>query len=108
MDDQHWLERRPIRHWKADETGLYPGDDYRGTEGKLDTASFEKHPVFSILMPAKCEGVPANILNPKNTWADKAMYDAKAKELARLFITNFKQYESGVSEAILAAAPVIK
>ena len=77
-------------------------------EGKLDTASFEKHPVFGILMPAKCEGVPANILNPKNTWADKAMYDAKATELARLFITNFKQYESGVSEAILAAAPVIK
>ena len=77
-------------------------------EGKLDTASFEKHPVFGILMPAKCEGVPANILNPKNTWADKAMYDAKATELARLFITNFKKYESGVSEAILAAAPVIK
>ena len=77
-------------------------------EGKLDNASFEKHPVFGILMPTKCEGVPTNILNPKNTWADKEMYDAKATELAQLFITNFKKYESGVSEAILAAAPVIK
>ncbi|MEO6731613.1 MAG: phosphoenolpyruvate carboxykinase (ATP) [Ferruginibacter sp.] len=76
-------------------------------EGKLDNAAFEKHPVFGIMMPTSCAGVPSEILNPKNTWPDKGLYDAKAYELANLFITNFKKYASGVSEAILAAAPVV-
>ena len=76
-------------------------------EGKLETVAFEKHPVFGILIPAGCDGVPSEILNPKNTWADKTLYDTKAKGLARLFITNFEKYASGVSEAILAAAPVV-
>ena len=76
-------------------------------EGKLENASFEKDPVFGILIPGNCEGVPAEILNPRNTWPDKALYDEKAKELANMFITNFYKYASGVSEAILAAAPLV-
>jgi len=74
---------------------------------QLENASFEKDPVFGILIPGDCEGVPAEILNPRNTWPDKALYDKKAKELAKMFITNFNKYASGVSEAILAAAPLV-
>ncbi|MEP7141972.1 MAG: phosphoenolpyruvate carboxykinase (ATP) [Ferruginibacter sp.] len=76
-------------------------------EGKLETAAFEKHPVFGILVPTLCPGVPSQILDPKNTWPDKAMYDEKAKDLARLFITNFEKYAGGVNETILSAAPII-
>lgn len=77
-------------------------------EGELDNAQFETHPVFNILMPLSCTGVPAQMLNPRNTWPDKNKYDEKARELAGLFISNFKKYETGVSEAILAAAPSAK
>ncbi|CAN5772867.1 phosphoenolpyruvate carboxykinase (ATP) [soil metagenome] len=76
-------------------------------ERKLEDVSFEKHPLFGMMMPAACPGVPASILNPKNTWKDKSMYDLKAKELAQLFINNFKKYAAGVSEEILAAAPTV-
>ncbi len=74
-------------------------------EGKLDNVQYEAHPVFGMMMPKECEGVPAEILNPRNTWADKAAYDTKAKDLAQQFIKNFEKYASGVDEETLAAAP---
>jgi phosphoenolpyruvate carboxykinase (ATP) len=76
-------------------------------EGKLEQVSYETHPVFGLQMPTVCENVPQDILNPKNTWKDKAAYDAKAKQLAEAFVQNFKKYESGASEEIKVAAPKI-
>ncbi|MDX2048185.1 MAG: phosphoenolpyruvate carboxykinase (ATP) [Chitinophagaceae bacterium] len=76
-------------------------------EGKLDAAEFENFPIFGLAIPKSCPEVPAEILNPKNTWADKAAYDEKAKHLAALFIKNFEKYAPGVSQEILAAAPTI-
>ena len=74
-------------------------------EGKLDNVSYEAHPVFGMMMPTTCPDVPAEILNPRNTWNDKAAYDEKATDLANQFIKNFEKYASGVTEEILAAAP---
>jgi phosphoenolpyruvate carboxykinase (ATP) len=51
--------------------------------------------------------VPTEILWPRDTWADKAAYDAAAKNLARLFVENFKKYEAGASAEVRAAAPTI-
>ncbi len=76
-------------------------------EGKLDHVQFEAHPVFGMLMPKECPGTPSEILNPRNTWADKNNYDVKAKELAQQFIKNFDKYASGVTAEILAAAPKV-
>jgi phosphoenolpyruvate carboxykinase (ATP) len=74
-------------------------------EGKLNMIEFDKHPVFGMMIPAECPGVPAEILNPRNTWADKSAYDDKAKYLAGLFIKNFDKYKDGVSDEVLEAAP---
>lgn len=76
-------------------------------EGQLADVDCIAHPEFGMMMPVSCAGVPAEILNPKNTWANKNDYDVKAKQLALLFISNFEKYKSGVSEEILAAAPKI-
>ncbi len=73
--------------------------------GELNNVSFESHPVFGLSMPATCPNVPAEILNPRNTWADKASYDNKANHLAELFVKNFTQYADGVTAEILSAAP---
>ncbi|MEO5592751.1 MAG: phosphoenolpyruvate carboxykinase (ATP) [Chitinophagaceae bacterium] len=77
-------------------------------EGKLTGVDFEMHPVFRVMIPAGCMGVPTEILNPRNTWTDKAAYDTTAKNLARQFINNFQKYAGCVAAEILAAAPVIQ
>jgi phosphoenolpyruvate carboxykinase (ATP) len=74
-------------------------------EGKLDNVEFDACPIFNVAIPKECPGVPGEVLNPANTWADKTAYDTKAKYLANLFIKNFEKYKDGVSSEILAAAP---
>jgi phosphoenolpyruvate carboxykinase (ATP) len=75
--------------------------------GELDHVEYVKHPVFGVQMPVSCPNVPAELLNPRNTWPDKAAYDAKAVGLAQQFIENFKKFEEGTAEEIKAAGPVI-
>ena len=74
---------------------------------ELDKVEYESHPVFGVAIPKTCPNVPAEILNPGNTWSDKNAYDEKAKYLAGLFIKNFEKYAAGVSEEILESAPKI-
>ena len=76
-------------------------------EGKLNSVQFETDPIFGMAIPKECPDVPADILNPRNTWTDKEAYDAKAKFLANLFIKNFEKYKDGVTAEVLAAAPKI-
>jgi phosphoenolpyruvate carboxykinase (ATP) len=73
--------------------------------GELDNVAFENHPIFGMGIPTACPGVPAEILNPRNTWADKANYDAKAKSLAQEFVKNFEKYSDQASAEIVAAGP---
>lgn len=73
--------------------------------GELANATFVTDPIFGLNMPTEVPGVPAEVLNPRNTWADKAAYDEKANELAAKFNANFAKYEEFANEEIMAAAP---
>jgi phosphoenolpyruvate carboxykinase (ATP) len=73
--------------------------------GALDSARLTPDPVFKVLIPDACPGVSSELLQPRNTWADPAAYDAKARELARLFKKNFEQYAAGASPEVRAAGP---
>ncbi|TNE55661.1 MAG: phosphoenolpyruvate carboxykinase (ATP) [Bacteroidetes bacterium] len=75
--------------------------------GKLDNVEYQKLPVFDLEMPASCEGVPSEILNPRETWADKTAYDEAANNLASQFVKNFEQFAAETSEEILSAAPKV-
>jgi phosphoenolpyruvate carboxykinase (ATP) len=74
-------------------------------EGRLDKVPFEEDPVFGVQVPTLCEGVPAEILKPRNTWADKDSYDKKAQELSRLFRENFRQFEDQTPSEVRTAGP---
>jgi phosphoenolpyruvate carboxykinase (ATP) len=73
--------------------------------GALVRAKTDVDPVFGFDVVRECPGVPADILAPRNTWADPSAYDATARHLADLFAKNFKTYEAGVSADIKAASP---
>lgn len=73
--------------------------------GRLGGIETKQDPIFDLHVPIFCDGVPEEILNPRNSWADKSAYDRKAKELASLFRENFKRFESDVKDNIKAAAP---
>lgn len=74
-------------------------------EGTLAKSKFTADPIFKVLVPDACEGVPAEVLTPRNTWKDQAAYDKKAKELAAMFAKNFGQYQGYASAAVVAAGP---
>jgi phosphoenolpyruvate carboxykinase (ATP) len=75
--------------------------------GELNNAEYETLPVFNLQMPKSCPNVPSEILNPKNTWQDKAGYNQVLLKLANQFASNFEQYESGCTEAIIKAGPQV-
>jgi phosphoenolpyruvate carboxykinase (ATP) len=73
--------------------------------GALEKARFTPDPVFKVLVPDTCPGVPAEVLQPRLTWPDPAAYDAKARELAGLFKKNFETYAEACSPEVRAAGP---
>jgi len=76
--------------------------------GQLEEVGYEQDPVFGLQIPRSCPNVPSEILNPRQTWADKTQYDIKANDLAKRFIENFTNYADGVTADILAAAPKVQ
>ena len=73
--------------------------------GELNQVSYARDEVFGLQFPTSCSGVPSDVLNPRDTWADKALYDQKALSLAELFTNNFEKYENKASDDIRQAAP---
>ena len=72
--------------------------------GDLEKGEFVTDPFFGVAVPTKVAGVPDELLIPENTWEDKAAYTAKAKELAKSFVENFKKY-THMSAEVVAAGP---
>ncbi|SHM06608.1 phosphoenolpyruvate carboxykinase (ATP) [Chitinophaga sp. CF418] len=76
-------------------------------KGQLDKLAYKDHPVFGFSIPESCPGVPAELLDPINTWADKAAYDKQANALGHKFIHNFEKYADQATPEILSASPRI-
>ena len=75
--------------------------------GKLKDVAYVQDPYFHVSVPTECPGVPAEVLNPKNTWEDKAAFDARAKKLAADFAAHFeKAYaDKGLDASIVKECP---
>jgi phosphoenolpyruvate carboxykinase (ATP) len=73
--------------------------------GELDRAGYDADPVFGVLVPRGCPGVPQEVLRPRDTWSDPAAYDAQAKQVAELFNANFTAFSEAASDGVRSAAP---
>ncbi|MEM9666750.1 MAG: phosphoenolpyruvate carboxykinase (ATP), partial [Bacteroidota bacterium] len=76
--------------------------------GALDEAPTTTDPIFGFEVPTVCPHVPAEVLIPRHTWADKEAYDRQAQKLAELFAKNFEQFAEGSSDAIINAGPKLQ
>ena len=75
--------------------------------GSLNIVKYEHNDLFNLDIPTEVPDVPSDILNPKNTWADKDSYDFSAKKLAQMFVENFKKFQN-VAPEIISAGPVYR
>lgn len=76
-------------------------------DGSLNAVEFRTDANFGFEVPVAVPGVDSTILNPRDTWADKDAYDAQARKLVGMFISNFAQYEADVDADIRDAAPSV-
>lgn len=76
-------------------------------DGRLDAVPMRIDPIFGLQIPESCPDVPAEILDPRNTWSNGADYDAQARKLAGLFAANFAKFADQVDPRIAAAGPQV-
>ena len=74
-------------------------------DGSLATRSTRTDSLFGFEVPTECNGVPSDILWPRDAWSDGEAFDSSAHRLADLFRQNFGKFAAGASEEILAAGP---
>ena len=72
--------------------------------GAILNAPTKKLPIFDFEIPTQLEGVDTNILDPRDTYANAADWEVKAKDLAARFIKNFNKYTNNEAGAALVAA----
>ena len=73
--------------------------------GTLDTVAYKHDDTFNLDVPQSCPNAPAEIMNPRDTWTDKAAYDAMAKKLAGMFQKNFAEKYPNMPKNIVDAGP---
>ena len=74
--------------------------------GDILNAPTKKIPYFNLEVPTALPGVDPKILDPRDTYADPAIWEEKAKDLAGRFIKNFKKYETNdAGKALVPAGP---
>ena len=66
-------------------------------DNKINESEYVKDSVFGLAIPKKIDGIPTEILNPREMWADKSKYDLDASNLADLFKKNFDEYGASVA-----------
>ncbi|MBR1769455.1 MAG: phosphoenolpyruvate carboxykinase (ATP) [Bacteroidales bacterium] len=76
--------------------------------GEIDKAPTKVIPYFNFSVPTELKGVDTNILDPRDTYQDKTLWESKAKDLADRFIKNFVKYENNPKgKELVKAGPVL-
>lgn len=73
-------------------------------DGSLERANYQRDPAFGLLIPKAVPGVPPEVLDPREAWADKDAYDQTAREVVGRFEKNFETFLGAVDDEVRAAA----
>ncbi len=72
-------------------------------DGQLSDVKYRKDKLFGFEVPTACPDVPAEVLDPANTWGSKDEYWKKYDALAARYVENFKLFESGCPDEVKSA-----
>ena len=76
--------------------------------GSINKAPTKTIPYFNLVIPTVLPGVDTKVLDPRDTYTDKSVWENKAKDLATRFIKNFNKYTSNeIGKALEKAGPKI-
>jgi phosphoenolpyruvate carboxykinase (ATP) len=76
--------------------------------GRLEGVPTRIDPHFGLEVPYECPDVPAEVLDPRQTWSNPEEFDQQAQKLAARFVENFAQYAGEVSPDVMAAGPKVQ
>ena len=65
-------------------------------DGTIEKSKYKTDPIFNLNIPVSIDGIPSQVLNPRDAWEDKSIYDSKASELSNLFKENFNKYGDSI------------
>jgi len=74
-------------------------------DGKLDKVKYRKDKLFGFEVPTECPDVPADVLDPAESWGSKEEYWKKYDALAARYIENFKLFADGCAPEVVQAGP---
>jgi phosphoenolpyruvate carboxykinase (ATP) len=74
-------------------------------DGTLQDVETRTDPNFGVAVPTSCPDVPTEVLDPRNTWADKDAYDEQARRLTGMFAEHFEPFADEVEPEIRNAGP---
>ncbi len=73
-------------------------------DGSIKDSEFNTTITFRLKVPKTLGDIEPSLLNPRNAWPDKAVFDTQRDELAAMFIKNFHRYDDNGGEFDYASA----
>ena len=75
-------------------------------DGELDDTPTRQLPIFNLNMPTSVAGIDADILDPRTSYASQSEWEAKARDLAGLFVSNFEKFtDTAAGQQLVGAGP---
>ncbi|MFT5836491.1 MAG: phosphoenolpyruvate carboxykinase (ATP) [Sulfurimonas sp.] len=77
-------------------------------DGTIKNSEFDTTETFRLNVPTTLGGIRPDILNPRNAWEDKDLFDNTRDELAKMFVANYKKYQDGEHTDYAPFGPIVE
>ncbi len=76
-------------------------------DGSINESEFDTTKTFRLHVPKTLGDIKPEILNPRNAWEDKELFDKTRDNLAEMFIANYKKYQDGEHTDFAPFGPIV-
>jgi len=76
-------------------------------DGSINDSEFDTTKTFRLQVPKTLGDIKPEILNPRNAWEDKELFDKTRDDLAEMFVANYKKYQDGEHTDFASYGPIV-